>query len=197
MNFVFFFSVSLLISYILLVINNFASHNHLIRIGGNNFKGGEYYPTWNTPLEAVPTEQNISRPPKTQSNAIESYLSFKSGGGKKKKKLLGFGGIVSFVGGVTLLAICTAVLIAIHINQSQARNLKNVEISKSSLHSIQVKGEKTEDLNKHHITSYRTFVHSILVTFSYIRSTVGGMLIVYSKASNFLCCNLLILKGDT
>ncbi|XP_057982485.1 protein STRUBBELIG-RECEPTOR FAMILY 2 [Malania oleifera] len=105
-------------------------------IGGNKFHPGANYEPWHFPSETVPTEQNISSPPTTQSNAIESYPSLKEG--KQRKRKLGPGGIACMVGGGTLLVSCAALMIAIRINRSRAQKLKNLESTNSSLHSLPV-----------------------------------------------------------
>ncbi|GAV63935.1 Pkinase_Tyr domain-containing protein/LRR_6 domain-containing protein/LRR_8 domain-containing protein [Cephalotus follicularis] len=105
-------------------------------IGGNKFHAGGNYPPWDFPLGTMPTEQNITGPPRTKSNAIEHYPSHKVGGHKKKS--LGPGGIACMVGGVTLVATCAALFIAVRIYRSRIRKLNSLESSKSTLHSLPI-----------------------------------------------------------
>ncbi|XP_022640279.1 protein STRUBBELIG-RECEPTOR FAMILY 2 [Vigna radiata var. radiata] len=46
-------------------------------IGGNKFQTVDNSPPWAFPLDNVPLEQNTSRPPITQANAIENYAPIK------------------------------------------------------------------------------------------------------------------------
>ncbi|XP_057505840.1 protein STRUBBELIG-RECEPTOR FAMILY 2 isoform X1 [Actinidia eriantha] len=101
---------------------------------GNSLKAAENDPPWNFPLE-VPAEQNISSPPTTEENAMESYPSHKVG--KHKKNGLGPGGVACLVGGVTLMATCVALIIVIRIHRSRTQKRSRVEISSEfSQHSL-------------------------------------------------------------
>ncbi|PSS01834.1 Protein STRUBBELIG-RECEPTOR FAMILY 2 like [Actinidia chinensis var. chinensis] len=107
---------------------------------GNSLKAAENDPPWNFPLE-VPAEQNISSPPTTEANAMESYPSQKVG--RHKKNRLGPGGVACLVGGVTLMAACTALVIVIRIHQSRAQKRLRVEISREcSQHSLPLRTSK-------------------------------------------------------
>ncbi|KAI4348758.1 hypothetical protein L6164_009440 [Bauhinia variegata] len=101
-------------------------------IGGNKFHAENNSPPWAFPLDSVPLEQNISRPPTTQANAIENPSPKVT---VHKKKHMGPGGIAFMVGGGTLLATCVALLIAVHLNRLRAHRLENLESSNSSLQS--------------------------------------------------------------
>ncbi|GFY96277.1 STRUBBELIG-receptor family 2 [Actinidia rufa] len=107
---------------------------------GNSLKAAENDPPWNFPLE-VPAEQNISSPPTTEANAMESYPSQKVG--RHKKNRLGPGGVACLVGGVTLMATCAALVIVIRIHRSRAQKRLRVEISREcSQHSLPLSSSK-------------------------------------------------------
>ena len=83
----------------------------------------------------VPAEQNISSPPTTEANAMESYPSQKVSIHKNNR--LGPGGVACLVGGVTLMATCVALVIVIHIHRSRAQKCLRLEISSEfSQHSL-------------------------------------------------------------
>ncbi|KAK9290476.1 hypothetical protein L1049_008646 [Liquidambar formosana] len=105
-------------------------------IGGNRFQVGANYPPWDFPLETVPTEQNFSSPPTTQSSAIENYPHLEEVGHKKKR--MGLGGIAFMVGGGTLVVSCAALVIAIHLNRSRAQHLRRLENNDSSSPSLPI-----------------------------------------------------------
>lgn len=89
-------------------------------------------PPWGFPLDAVPIEQNTSRPPITQANAIENYAPSKVR--KNKEKTMGYGGIAFIVGGGTLLVTGLALFIVIRVNKLHTQKLKNL-VFESNYHS--------------------------------------------------------------
>ncbi|KAF8395893.1 hypothetical protein HHK36_019848 [Tetracentron sinense] len=105
-------------------------------MGENMFQIGGNSPPWNFPFDVLPTQQNISSPPTTQSSAIESYPS--RGVDQQKQKRIGPGGIACMVGGGTLLATCAALVIAIRIIRSRALKIKSYEGCDSSMHSLPI-----------------------------------------------------------
>ncbi|KAF4374504.1 hypothetical protein F8388_016055 [Cannabis sativa] len=104
-------------------------------MGGNNFHSGDS-PPWHFPLETVPIEQNISRPPTTESSAIESYPIVETF--ITKKKSMGPGGIAFIVGGGTLVASCIVIYMSIRINQYRARRLQRSGLNNNTTHSLPV-----------------------------------------------------------
>ncbi|KAK7278841.1 hypothetical protein RJT34_23879 [Clitoria ternatea] len=102
-------------------------------IGGNKFQAGGDYPPWPFPLDSVPIEQNTSRPPTTQANAIGNYAAPKVR--KQKRTRMGPGGIAFMVGGGTLLATGCALFIAIRLNKLHAQRMSSLESSHGSLPS--------------------------------------------------------------
>ncbi|XP_045802462.1 protein STRUBBELIG-RECEPTOR FAMILY 2 [Trifolium pratense] len=84
-------------------------------IGSNMFHAVDGSPPWGFPLDGVPVEQNTSRPPTTQANAIENYAPPKAI--KYKKKRIGLGGIAFMVGGGTLMVTGLALFIALSLNK--------------------------------------------------------------------------------
>ncbi|XP_061346375.1 protein STRUBBELIG-RECEPTOR FAMILY 2-like [Gastrolobium bilobum] len=104
-------------------------------IGGNKFYTADYSPPWTFPLDTVPVEHNISRPPTTQANAIKNYAPPKVS--EYKKKHIGPGGIAFMVGGGTIMATGVALVVAIRLNKlrAQSPNLKSSESNHCSLHS--------------------------------------------------------------
>ncbi|XP_027367613.1 protein STRUBBELIG-RECEPTOR FAMILY 2 [Abrus precatorius] len=106
-------------------------------IGGNRFHPVEDSPPWAFPLDNVPIEQNTTRPPTTQANAIENYVHPKVR--KQKKKRMGPGGIAFMVGGGTLLATAFALFVAIHLNR---HHTQRQESSHNSLPSYPISATK-------------------------------------------------------
>nr|KYP32710.1 Protein STRUBBELIG-RECEPTOR FAMILY 2 [Cajanus cajan] len=109
-------------------------------IGANKFHAIDNTPPWAFPLDNVPIEENTSRPPITQANAIENYDHPKEK--KQKKKRIGPGGIAFMVGVGTLLATGLALLIAIGLNKLQTQRLENQEGNHSSLPSYPINATK-------------------------------------------------------
>ncbi|KAI3867959.1 hypothetical protein MKX03_035175, partial [Papaver bracteatum] len=72
----------------------------------NAFQIQADYPPWSFPTDTIPTDQNVENFPKAQSNAIENYPVPREG--KQKQKRLTPGAIAFTVGGVALVATCTA-----------------------------------------------------------------------------------------
>ncbi|KAK7259500.1 hypothetical protein RIF29_25108 [Crotalaria pallida] len=104
-------------------------------IGGNKFRAVDNSPSWTIPLDNIPVEHNISRPPTTQASAIKNYPLHKVS--EHKKKHMGPGRVAFIVVG-TLVATGVALLVAIHLNKLRAKknlNLKRLESSPSSFHS--------------------------------------------------------------
>ncbi|KAI5396604.1 hypothetical protein KIW84_062707 [Lathyrus oleraceus] len=101
-------------------------------IGSNMFHAVDGTPPWGFPLDAVPIEQNTSRPPITQANAIENYAPSKVR--KNKEKTMGYGGIAFIVGGGTLLVTGLALFIVIRVNKLHTQKLKNL-VFESNYHS--------------------------------------------------------------
>lgn len=91
------------------------------------------YPPWNFPLDNVPHEHNISSPPSSQQSAMVDYPS--SEVSERKKKKLSPLRISVVVVGVALVAVCVAVGFAIHIKRSNAKRLRSLDGSNSTLHS--------------------------------------------------------------
>ncbi|KAF1860014.1 hypothetical protein Lal_00027864 [Lupinus albus] len=110
------------------------------RIGGNKFHAVDDSPPWAFPLDSVPVEQNTSRPPTTQANAIANYAPPKLRNHKKKR--MGPGGIAFMVGGGTLMATGLAVLIAIRLSKFHAQRMKCIESNHSSLPSHPISAAK-------------------------------------------------------
>ncbi|KAG4183724.1 hypothetical protein ERO13_A09G126900v2 [Gossypium hirsutum] len=100
---------------------------------GNRFDTVAMYPPWNFPLDNVPHEQNISSPPSSQQSAMVDYPSSEASETKKKK--LSPLRISYVVVGVALVAVCVAVVFAIHIKRSNAKRLRSLDGSNSTLHS--------------------------------------------------------------
>ncbi|MBA0713237.1 hypothetical protein Golax_012280 [Gossypium laxum] len=100
---------------------------------GNRFDTAAMYPPWNFPLDNVPHEQNISSPPSSQQSAMVDYPSSEASETKKKK--LSPLRISFVVVGVALVAVCVAVVFAIHIKRSNAKRLRSLDSSNSTLHS--------------------------------------------------------------
>nr|KJB36115.1 hypothetical protein B456_006G141800 [Gossypium raimondii] len=100
---------------------------------GNRFDTAAMYPPWNFPLDNVPHEQNISSPPSSQQSAMVDYPSSEASETKKKK--LSPLRISYVVVGVALVAVCVAVVFAIHIKRSNAKRLRSLGSSNSTLHS--------------------------------------------------------------
>ncbi|KAK7392822.1 hypothetical protein VNO78_21270 [Psophocarpus tetragonolobus] len=109
-------------------------------IGGNKFQAIDNSPPWAYPLDNVPKEQNSSRPPITQANAIENYDSPKVR--KQKKKHMGTGGIAFMVGAGTLLATGFALFIAIRLNKLHKQRPDNCESNHSSSPSCPISATK-------------------------------------------------------
>ncbi|XP_061348889.1 protein STRUBBELIG-RECEPTOR FAMILY 2-like [Gastrolobium bilobum] len=109
-------------------------------IGGNKFHPVDNSPPWAFPLDGVPGEQNTSRPPTTQANAIENYAPPKVR--KHKKKGMGPGGIAFVVGGVTLIVTGMALFIAIRLNRYHTQGLKSLESNHSSMPSHPISAAK-------------------------------------------------------
>jgi len=80
-------------------------------------------PPWGFPLDGVPLEHNISRPPTTQANAIENFAP--PNARKQKMKRIGPGGIAFMVGGGTLLVTGLALFLAIHFNKIHTERQKS------------------------------------------------------------------------
>lgn len=97
-------------------------------------------PPWAFPLDNVPLEQNTSRPPITQANAIENYAPIKVR--KQKKKHISPGGLAFMVGTGTLLATGFALFIAIHLNKLYTKRLENYESDHSALPSCPISATK-------------------------------------------------------
>lgn len=112
----------------------------LIRIGGNKFQRVDDSPPWAFPLDNIPLEQNTSRPPITQANAIENYAPIRVR--KQKKKRIGPGGIAFMVGTGTLLATGFALFIAIRLNKRYTKRLENYESDHSSFSSNPISATK-------------------------------------------------------
>ncbi|TYH54150.1 hypothetical protein ES332_D09G148900v1 [Gossypium tomentosum] len=91
------------------------------------------YPPWNFPLDNVPHEQNINSPPSSQQSAMVDYPSSEASETKKKK--VSPLRISYVVVGVALVAVCVAVVFAIHIKRSNAKRLRSLDSSNSTLHS--------------------------------------------------------------
>lgn len=111
-----------------------SSKSHIlasIRIGGNKFHAVDGSPPWAFPLDNVPIEQNTSRPPITQTNAVENYDPPKVR--KQKKKRMGPGGIAFIVGAGTLLVTGFALFIAIRLNKLHRQRMEDYESNHSSL----------------------------------------------------------------
>ncbi|KAL2664333.1 hypothetical protein AAZV13_02G153300 [Glycine max] len=100
-------------------------------IGGNKFHALDDSPAWAFPLDNVPIEQNTSRPPITQTNAVENYDPPKVR--KQKKKRMGPGGIAFIVGAGTLLVTGFALFIAIRLNKLHRQRMEDYESNHSSL----------------------------------------------------------------
>ncbi|KAK8279998.1 hypothetical protein V6Z11_D09G146500 [Gossypium hirsutum] len=100
---------------------------------GNRFDTAAMYPPWNFPLDNVPHEQNISSPPSSQQSAMVDYPSSEASETKKKK--VSPLRISYVVVGVALVAVCVAVVFAIHIKRSNAKRLRSLDSSNSTLHS--------------------------------------------------------------
>ncbi|KAK7355125.1 hypothetical protein VNO80_14370 [Phaseolus coccineus] len=111
-------------------------------IGGNKFQRVDDSPPWAFPLDNVPLEQNTSRPPITQANAIENYAPIRVR--KQKKKRIGPGGIAFMVGTGTLLATGFALFIAIRLNKLYKKRLENYESDHSSLSSNPISATKED-----------------------------------------------------
>ncbi|XP_014628610.1 protein STRUBBELIG-RECEPTOR FAMILY 2 [Glycine max] len=94
-------------------------------IGGNKFHALDDSPAWAFPLDNVPIEQNTSRPPITQTNAVENYDPPKVR--KQKKKRMGPGGIAFIVGAGTLLVTGFALFIAIRLNKLHRQRMEDYE----------------------------------------------------------------------
>ncbi|WJX17677.1 hypothetical protein P8452_07563 [Trifolium repens] len=92
-------------------------------IGSNMFHAVDGSPPWGFPLDGVPVEQNTSRPPTTQANAIENYAPPKAI--KQKKKQIGLGGIAFMVGGGTLMVTGLALFIAISLKKFHTQRPKS------------------------------------------------------------------------
>ncbi|GAU45772.1 hypothetical protein TSUD_24360 [Trifolium subterraneum] len=92
-------------------------------IGSNMFHAVDGSPPWGFPLDGVPVEQNTSRPPTTQANAIENYAPPKAI--KHKKKRIGLGGIAFMVGGGTLMVTGLALFIALSLNKFHTQRPKS------------------------------------------------------------------------
>ncbi|KAJ1396021.1 Serine-threonine/tyrosine-protein kinase, catalytic domain [Sesbania bispinosa] len=106
-------------------------------IGGNKFHAADNSPPWTFPLDTVPVEHNISRPPTTHATAIKNYPPPKVS--EHKKKQIGPGGIAFMVGGGTLMATGMALFVAIRLSKQRLQSLhfNNIESNHSSLHSHQ------------------------------------------------------------
>ncbi|KAG4397167.1 hypothetical protein GLYMA_10G091400v4 [Glycine max] len=102
-------------------------------IGGNKFHAVDGSPPWAFPLDNVPIEQNTSRPPVTQANAIENYDPPKVR--KQKNKHMGPGGIAFMVGTGTLLATGFALFIGIRLKKLHRQRMEDYERNHSSLPS--------------------------------------------------------------
>ncbi|KAL1368225.1 hypothetical protein HN51_022365 [Arachis hypogaea] len=109
-------------------------------IGGNKFQAVDDSPPWPFPLDSVPVEHNSTRPPITQTNAIENYASAKAI--KHKKKHMGPGGIAFTVGGVTLLVAGLTLFIATRLNRLHSERLKNLESVERSFPSLPISDSK-------------------------------------------------------
>ncbi|CAL0321605.1 unnamed protein product [Lupinus luteus] len=109
-------------------------------IGGNKFHAVDDSPPWAFPLDSVPVEQNTSRPPTTQTNAVVNYAPPKLRNHKKKR--MGPGGIAFMVGGGTLMATGLALFIAIRLSKFHAQRMKCIESNHSSLPSHPISAAK-------------------------------------------------------
>ncbi|XP_013467632.3 protein STRUBBELIG-RECEPTOR FAMILY 2 [Medicago truncatula] len=87
------------------------------------FHAADGSPPWGFPLDDVPLEHNISRPPTTQANAIQNFAP--PNARKQKKKRIGPGGIAFMVGGGTLLVTGLALFLAIHLNKIHTERQKS------------------------------------------------------------------------
>ncbi|KAM1306427.1 hypothetical protein ACFX2H_008814 [Malus domestica] len=121
-----------------IIPNHFQSIPNLW-IGGNSFHVGGNSPPWDFPLEtqASSVVQNTPAPPAIHSNSIEKNPPTKLGGYKKKR--MSPGGIAFLVGGVTLVASCVALYIAVRINQLRAQKLITLGGSNSSRNSLSIR----------------------------------------------------------
>ncbi|GLT96151.1 hypothetical protein SLE2022_137960 [Rubroshorea leprosula] len=109
-------------------------------IWGNMFHIGSNYPPWTFPLDNVPTVQNISSPPSTQSSAVVAYPSLEVSAPNRKR--LSLGAIGSTVAGVVLVVTGVVLLFAIHIKRSNAQRLNSFESSGNILHSLPDNAER-------------------------------------------------------
>lgn len=94
------------------------------------FGKGENGPPWDFPLDNLPDPQNITFPPSTESNAVESFPFPESVMHKKKKK----GKIGILIGGGTLVVAC--LLLFIVRSYRRRRKVRRQESSIGSRHSL-------------------------------------------------------------
>ncbi|KAJ0787979.1 putative protein kinase RLK-Pelle-LRR-V family [Helianthus annuus] len=103
---------------------------HNLWFGGNMFGKGENGPPWDFPLDSPLDQQNITFPPSTESNAVETYPLPESMMHKKKK----MSKIGVLVGGGTLVVAC--LLLFVFRFYKCGRKLRRHESSIGSRHSL-------------------------------------------------------------